>query len=580
MNFVQKSLSTCQGKRTSKSRRKKRHSLKESSSQRRENSSDTGQKRYLRFVVPEGAQPGDKISINTPEGNTMQLALPRGAYPGKQLRVEYSLQKKPKLPRSPRRTPTRPRDSRSGGGIGLGGRESTSSRRHEIMCVEKPFGMHLQEGTVIVVKVKGLAKRAGVRPGDRVLSMAGIPVDPTSWKTVYQAADPPFPIVILKPPQGPAPVGHGVGEGALSPRRRTVTVCVVPFGMTCAGRHGAVYVRYVEGEAARCGVRVGDRLERIAGQRVAPDTWKELFRSAACRVPFDIVLLPVGPPVEERKSLSVTRGAIESGLGSARGTSEGGRLIELEFDCTRPIGIELREAGGSLTILRTEPKTQAADRVEKGWTLLNIAGRRVTTRREVGAAMRQHRHTGAKPVPMLFYTGKSSAKPSPRESTASEESAAEAKWRRELVKMSDMGMKDASLNLAALTRANGNFDQAIQYVLSHSNQTSSSNAHSRSQSQPHNNSKPSSALYSTKGVRSFTHPHNGVTPNPIVPTIPGPPETTAPSSTQNTQEKLAQLRGMGFDNEEAMKQALLSAGGDVETACAMLLSEQEDRKTS
>jgi len=636
-------------------------------------------KRFLRFTVPKGVKPGDVVSISTPEGNKMKLALPKGAYPGKQLRVEYTLQKSRTRTKNKTRKRGGHKDSHGSLGSSSASGGSFDTSRHssgqqhrslaglpkgwtkkKISCAGKPFGMNIQEGTVIVTRVKGEAKRAGVSPGDRVVSMGGMAVDPKTWKAVYEAATPPFPIVLLTPTGNSSSSPNAkldsssqnnpfvTGDNNDSLKRRYITVCVSPFGMTCKGgdREGVI-VKHVEGEAALCGVQVGDRLEKIGGKFVEISTWKEMFRAAFKRLPFDIVLVAVDK--QPKTNVSSNRSPKHH---HRRQRSSSGRKVEIKFDAKKPIGIELRETSAGLLILRTEPNTQASGRVGVGWRLVSIAGKRVTTRQDVGAAMRQHRSQDAPsaPVVMLFYVkgrggsksprsrknsngkrgsvsptsrhrksgGKHAAK-SPRQrkkspggrrnrskspgkspgkrgsastlpsrsskerasasrsssSTAAAAAAAGAEassggaasgpakkedksqgqgqrdqfqnqWGKELGQMADMGLKDTRKNVEALERAKGKVEVAVQLVLNGSSSNNNGGANSYVASSSESSIAPTSNKLDKR--RQLT-----------------------------VQEKLAQIRGMGFSDDAKSASALESANGDVETACAMLLSEQKNK---
>eukprot|EP00466_Bigelowiella_natans_P003982 jgi/Bigna1/86885/estExt_fgenesh1_pg.C_140213 len=503
----------------------------------------------LKFRVPANAKPGQTVFVKTPEGQRLKVILPKSAYPGKQLKVNYTLTSSP--------APSN-RTNRSVG----------------------------EDGTLMVSKVRGIAKQMGIQPGDVIESIAGSKVTPYSWKKAYIEAICPFPIVLVTSTQrrhnssSSSIINHraveNTGDSSTSRQsllqRRKVTVWKTPFGMTCNQAYGsAVVVSKVEGEAARCNVCPGDRLEKIAGQRVQQNTWKEIFESACKQLPFEIVLLPAAatanaasattPPPSSSSSTS-THAPIhrkqqqqQHRLLQSR-TSPIGQdgTISLSFDATKPIGIELKESDGRLLVLGTEPGKQAAGRVSNGWQLLSIAGVSVKTQREVGAVMRKHRRQNAPPVQMVFdiclpVSRRTSIAPPKGPPPPS------AKWASELETLVDMGLTNTSANIVALEKTNGQINDAISMLLSSADTKRSSSS---------GGGKRSSA---DSGSFSSSRPGQGSASS-----------SRRASNENDYRHKMAQLRGMGFDNDRQAAAALASANGDVNAACAMLISEQSAKK--
>jgi len=361
--------------------------------------------------------------------------------------------------------------------------------------------------------------------------------------------------------------GCSSNSGQSPLQRRNVTVWKTPFGMTCSQAYGsAVVVSKVEGEAARCNVRPGDRLEMIAGQRVQQSTWKEIFDSACRQLPFEIVLLPAAAanaanasiPLPTSLSSSSTHTSIPGGyhhrLQSRTPIGQDG-TISLSFDASKPIGIELKESDGRLIVLRTEPGKQAAGRVSNGWQLLSIAGVSVKTQREVGAAMRKHRRQNAPPVPMVFDIGLPASR---RTSIAPPKGPPppSAKWASEIETLVDMGLTNTSANIMALEKTNGQINDAISMLLS--------SAETKRSSSSGGGEKRSSA---DSGSLSSSRPAQGSASS-----------SRRTSNEDDYRHKMAQLRGMGFHNDRQAASALASANGDVNAACAMLLSERSAKK--
>mmetsp|Transcript_29812 Transcript_29812/g.50515 ORF Transcript_29812/g.50515 Transcript_29812/m.50515 type:complete len:641 (+) Transcript_29812:812-2734(+) len=544
----------------------------------------------LKFRVPANAKPGQTVFVKTPEGQRLKVILPKSAYPGKQLKVNYTLTSSP--------APSNRTNRSVGEGKPKGQQQRPSSvpprsapappstERREVSCQQKPFGLNIEDGTLMVSKVRGIAKQMGIQPGDVIESIAGSKVTPYSWKKAYIEAICPFPIVLVTSTQrrhnssSSSIINHraveNTGDSSTSRQsllqRRKVTVWKTPFGMTCNQAYGsAVVVSKVEGEAARCNVCPGDRLEKIAGQRVQQNTWKEIFESACKQLPFEIVLLPAAatanaasattPPPSSSSSTS-THAPIhrkqqqqQHRLLQSR-TSPIGQdgTISLSFDATKPIGIELKESDGRLLVLGTEPGKQAAGRVSNGWQLLSIAGVSVKTQREVGAVMRKHRRQNAPPVQMVFdiclpVSRRTSIAPPKGPPPPS------AKWASELETLVDMGLTNTSANIVALEKTNGQINDAISMLLSSADTKRSSSS---------GGGKRSSA---DSGSFSSSRPGQGSASS-----------SRRASNENDYRHKMAQLRGMGFDNDRQAAAALASSNGDVNAACAMLISEQSAKK--
>jgi len=390
-------------KQPKKSKKPARPPIDNSSSRQSRSGSSSSRKtkRYLRFTVPQGMKPGQTITVATPEGNKMQLALPEGATPGKQLRVEYTLKRSSRHSGSTKSSKhTRDREHRKPPSP----RSQFGWEKMELECLQKPFGMTIEDGTVIVTRVKGAAMELGVLPGDRLLSVAGVQIDASSWREVYVAATPPFKIVVLTPHRRTSNSSQG-SAFQISRKRNiySVEVCEIPFGITCKGMNGAVVVRNVQGEAGRCGIRAGDILVGVAGRAVQPTTWMDVFRKASQRMPFTITLRHLALIGESRRSSSQLNPKL------SQTTPKSSDLVELKFDPNQPIGLELQESEGRLLIQKTVSGTQANGKVKVGWQLLRISGRSVKSRREVKEAMKLHLlsiHTkGTEQLSMTFSKG-------------------------------------------------------------------------------------------------------------------------------------------------------------------------------
>mmetsp|Transcript_14014 Transcript_14014/g.34206 ORF Transcript_14014/g.34206 Transcript_14014/m.34206 type:complete len:487 (+) Transcript_14014:2173-3633(+) len=486
----------------------------------------------------------------------MRLTLPAGAYPGKYLKVEYHLKAPLKKTRERSRSPSR---------------NVTKSAEHgtnkTLICREKPFGLHIQEGSLTVSRVRGQAKLLGANPGDKLVSMDGVMVDAYTWKQVYQNAEVPFPIVLASlgrhsssSIEGTNPLSHSnrsSNSSMTSPlRRRTITVCVAPFGMTCQVFKGAVIVRSVEGEAAHCGIRSGDRIETVSGVRVGPETWKDTFRSACRNLPFDMVILPYSPPGTQPSngvmdSTSSTRfsGADVTSIGNKTSNeiknniSQDGTLV-IRFNASKPIGIELREQGKILTILRTEKNTQANGLVQPGWRLLSIDGKRVSSRREVGAAMRHHRHQGAPPVPLLFQLPQAS---SDRQPMLGRDQTFHTNFPIPPTADPKIGLQHTTAKSTAEGTNGGSSARSLE---------------SKTENIPANNHPLGRELKIMAEMGLGNQADN----------------LAALRKTNGRvlwQEKLSKLRAMGFSNDRESAEALSKAAGNIEQACEMLLSGKQ-----
>mmetsp|Transcript_32711 Transcript_32711/g.55566 ORF Transcript_32711/g.55566 Transcript_32711/m.55566 type:complete len:398 (+) Transcript_32711:257-1450(+) len=99
----------------------------------------------------------------------------------------------------------------NGGGGGRGKRKTTGARsidninglsdsRYGVVVrivSKKPYGFSIVPGTVRVKEVKGQAKIDGVVEGDELISIAGVPAEPTTWRELFKSARVPFPIAYI-----------------------------------------------------------------------------------------------------------------------------------------------------------------------------------------------------------------------------------------------------------------------------------------------------------------------------------------------------------------------------------------------
>ncbi|GAB5369390.1 hypothetical protein AAMO2058_001400400 [Amorphochlora amoebiformis] len=547
-------ISNPKGKKR-KSSRRKGVDRKEKPSNRRKSS-----KKYLRFTVPEGLKPGQLITVATPEGNRMQLKLPPGAFPGKQLRVEYTLQ------RTSRSSSHRQRGARrKGSNFGLEGNWMT----RELECLEKPFGMTIQDGTVIVTRVKGVAKTLGVLAGDRVVSIAGVPVDPVSWRTVYQAAKPPFSIVIRTPARrikgvqtmssldsNPSTLSRHITQEMRysSSNRDAIMVCVIPFGISCEARNGLVVVKSSTGEALRSGIKPGDILESVSGYPVTPANWMDYFRSACLNLPFEINILhsltdalgpPGTPPLDSTKKNASysTPASAAAATHSTRRTQHAGPPLDF-LPSTE--NMQLNPNEDKTNNSNSAENTKPPDRPPPRLYIPQVSG--------TGPAASHNPSAERKSV--CFSTGE------PIGMELSE---------------STTGLK--VLSTIPGTQADGKI-QVGWKLLSISGKDVTTRRELKEEMLVCKRDS------TTVKITFLTHPvHPGTITNSSKEAVTNtgskearvddkkPEPSTKPQNPKlSLKQKLALLRGMGFSDDRKMAAALASTDGDVDTACAMLLS--------
>jgi C-terminal processing protease CtpA/Prc len=162
-----------------------------------------------------------------------------------------------------------------------------------ITVKEKPFGMHMRRGSVIVEEVfPGFpAEKLGVRAGCEVQEIAGEKVKQGTWLQIFKQTATPFNISFACPPQ--ASKGHG--PMSVDEHNYRVLVVKKPFGMNIQVNHNGNSVpRVVDvlpGSAAEAaGVRRGFVLTHVQEKPVTAENWHDEWNKAAppCTLTFDI----------------------------------------------------------------------------------------------------------------------------------------------------------------------------------------------------------------------------------------------------------------------------------------------------
>lgn len=156
------------------------------------------------------------------------------------------------------------------------------SGRLAVTVKSKPFGMHIRVGTTDIVEVwqDFPAYKAGVRAGCKLVEIDGTPCDASSWLSMFEVSQPPFPITVeckaKEEPAAPLP------KTPTSADEHRCTVEEKPFGMNVQVTEDHPYPRVIEVlpgfPAEKAGVRVNMILTEVNGMKVTSETWFSSFQ--------------------------------------------------------------------------------------------------------------------------------------------------------------------------------------------------------------------------------------------------------------------------------------------------------------
>jgi len=175
---------------------------------------------------------------------------------------------------------------------------------------ELPFGMEVNAppGKLPTIKsvVEGLpAQKAGIKPGDIILQIAGRYVESSSWFAAFQHAVPPFGLRLRRPDGEDDDLDEDEDDEG---DNLTVTVREKPFGMHVRRGGNVVEEVFPKFPAQKAGVRKGCMIKEIKNKTVSQGTWMEIFKKAT--LPFSLKLVcPKKGAAKKRKRQS--RGPIQ-----------------------------------------------------------------------------------------------------------------------------------------------------------------------------------------------------------------------------------------------------------------------------
>jgi len=146
----------------------------------------------------------------------------------------------------------------------------------DIEVSEKPFGMHMRRGSLVVEEVfPGFpAQKLGVRPGCEIQEIAGEKVKQGTWLDTFSKLPTPFKMSFNCPPH------FSRGHGPLSDDKHNYRVLVIkkPFGMNVQVNTVPRVVEVLAGSPAEAaGVKRGFVLTAVQDQPVDAETWHDAW---------------------------------------------------------------------------------------------------------------------------------------------------------------------------------------------------------------------------------------------------------------------------------------------------------------
>lgn len=243
---------------------------------------------------------------------------------------------------------------------------------------EKPFGMHVKRGTLLVEEVFPgfLAHKAGVRKGCELREVAGQKALPGNWLELFQKNAVPFPVKLAcgTPPQS---------GGALSgdPHRYRVMVTKKPYGMNVQVNVLPRVVEVLPGYPAEAaGIQRGFVLTEVNELPVDASNWFQQYQSS--ELPFTLTFdtdVPVKPgnPFFEKQAKDEEE--------KAPPTEEPPPTVGYtDFKCTvekLPFGMQVKALPHHNpkvdTVVLGSPAASVG--VQPGDVLVEVAGRAVTS---------------------------------------------------------------------------------------------------------------------------------------------------------------------------------------------------------
>eukprot|EP00928_Gymnodinium_smaydae_P011438 TRINITY_DN14221_c0_g1_i1.p1 TRINITY_DN14221_c0_g1~~TRINITY_DN14221_c0_g1_i1.p1 ORF type:complete len:387 (-),score=91.33 TRINITY_DN14221_c0_g1_i1:195-1355(-) len=247
-----------------------------------------------------------------------------------------------------------------------------------ISVAEKPFGMHVRRGSLVVEEVfPGFpAQKLGVHRGCEVRELAGAQVTQGTWLDLFQNTQVPFELKLYCPPSASS------GEGPLTADKKRYRVMVVkkPFGMNVQVNVVPRVVDVLPGyPAEKAGVRRGYVLTAVNDVAVNASTWYTAWQQAQvpCTLTFDTTV-----PVRKNNPFFSTSQAPARSEGKAGAAlpalEKPGRWVDVTVQ-SLPFGMHVNAKPGSRPevqgLVAGMPAAKAG--VQEGDILVEVAGRQV-----------------------------------------------------------------------------------------------------------------------------------------------------------------------------------------------------------
>lgn len=255
-----------------------------------------------------------------------------------------------------------------------------------ITVAEKPFGMHVRRGSLMVEEVfPGFpAEALGVHSGCAIRQIMGEPVKQGTWLEVFQKQRPPFSMSFFcTRPQ--------IGFGPLSGDKHSLKVMVLrkPYGMNVQVNVVPRVIEVLPGSLAEAaGVKRGYVLTHVNNQAVDPENWYSLWHDA--KLPSTLTLDTSVPIHKNNPFFDDTTGdwinwqtkdVTHDPANLPDEWADDDPIPGFEDVATTvkelPFGMQVYAVPGKLPIIKTVSGPAAVQGVKPGDVLLKIAGTRV-----------------------------------------------------------------------------------------------------------------------------------------------------------------------------------------------------------